>query len=382
MSSAPSPQEAAFLAALNQKLPPGVDWKQGALDYIALRSQEAEGELTRRFHLTKPFTQVGGDQPINQQLQEFNREISHFLNVIALLRLSPQTRFLDVACGSGWMSHFLAKLNLAVVGIDISPDMIELTQHRLALDALPDIHTNEFTKVNFFVHDIEQAPIPAEHRCDVAILESALHHFVNPIQSLRHIADSLSDRGIVIILEAATNSAIDDYCLEIMHRFNTLERPYTRAQLQQILQFAGFAEFQFLHPINGFFAQTEAIGHCIQQQIVHSQDWNTVIATKQPGVLSQLGIHPPQNIEIQHNQPTTATAPSDLLPQPAIEAVEDAKIPGDRPTTATNQSNLLPQFPIYSVGEVGIKGDLQTIAQLSQRVIRKTIVKLSGRKGR
>jgi SAM-dependent methyltransferase len=327
MSSAPSPQETAFLTALNQKLPQGIDWKQGALDYIACRFQEEEGELTRRFHLAKPFAPAGGgDLPLNQQLQEFNRELSHFLNVMALLTLSSQTRFLDVACGSGWMSHFLAKLNLAVVGIDISPDMIDLTHQRLALDALPTVHTDEFTQADFFVHDIEQAPIPPQHRCDVAILESALHHFVNPIQSLRHIADSLSDRGIVIILEAATNRAIDDYCLEIMHRYNTLERPYTRTQLQQILQFAGFAEFQFLHPINGFFAQTESIGRSIHQQIVHSQDWNTVIATKQPGLLQQLAID--------------------------------------------------------SIGEVGIKGDLQTIAQLSQSVIRKTFVKLSGRKSR
>ncbi len=321
-----SPQEAAFLTALNQKLPQGVDWKQGALDYIAQRFQEDEGELIRRFHLTKPFTQVGGEIPINQQLQEFNRELSHFLNVMSLLSLSPQTRFLDVACGSGWMSHFLAKLNLAVVGIDISPDMIELVRQRLALDALPTVHTDAFTQADFFVHDIEQSPIPPQHHCDVAILESALHHFVNPIQSLRHIADSLSDRGIVIILEAATNVVTDDYCLEIMQRYNTLERPYTREQLQQILQFAGFAEFQFLHPINGFFAQTEATGRHIQQQIVHSQAWNTVIATKQPG--------------------------------------------------------LLPKLAINSIGETGIKGDLQTIAKLSQSVIRKTLVKLSGRKGR
>jgi SAM-dependent methyltransferase len=326
MSSAPSPQEVAFLTTLNQTLPQGVDWKQGALDYIAHRFQEDEGELIRRFHLTKPFTQVIGEIPINQQLQEFNRELSHFLNVMSLLSLSPQTRFLDVACGSGWMSHFLAKLNLAVVGIDISPDMIELTRQRLALDALPTVDADAFTQVDFLVHDIEQAPIPPQHRCDIAILESALHHFVNPIQSLRHIADSLSDRGIVIILEAATNATNDNYCREIMHRYNTLERPYTRAQLQQILQFAGFAEFQFFHPINGFFAQTERVGNSIQQHIVESQNWNTVVATKQSGSLQQLAI--------------------------------------------------------YAGGEPGIKADLQTIAKLSQSVIRKTLVKLSGPKGR
>jgi SAM-dependent methyltransferase len=379
MSSAPSPQEATFLTTLNQQLPPGIDWKQGALDYIAHRFQEDESELTRRFVLTKPFSPVGGKIPINQQLQEFNRELSHFLNVMSLLSLSPETRFLDVACGSGWMSHFLAKLNLAVVGIDISPDMIELTRQRLALDPLLTDHTDALTSANFFVHDIEQAPIPPQHHCDVAILESALHHFVNPIQSLRHIADSLSDGGIVIILEAATNNTIDEYCLEIMHRYNTLERPYSRAQLQKILQFAGFAEFQFLHPINGFFAQTEAVGRNIHQQIVHCQDWNTVIATKQPGLLPQLGIDSVGKIDIQDDQPTPATKPPSLLP---IDPIEEIGIQSNQPTPVTKPPSLLPQLPINSMGEIGIKGDLQAMAKLSQSVIRKTLVKLSVRKNR
>jgi SAM-dependent methyltransferase len=330
----PSSQETELLNTLNRHLPPGVDWKQGALDYMAMRLAESNGDLTRRFHLTKPFSSVHQadapgqpEIPINQQLQEFIRELSHFLNVIALLSLSPQTRFLDVACGSGWITHFLAKLNLAVVGIDISPDMIELTRERLALDPLPTVESAKFTQVELLVHDIEQAALAPAYHCDMAILESALHHFVDPVQTLRHIADSLSDRGVVVIIEASTDGLGDEYYVEIMRKYNTLERPYSRDQLRQILQLAGFAEFQFVHPVNGFFAQTIAVGRAVNQQIVHSRGWNTVVATKQIGMLKQLAIDSPAS-------------------------------------------------------EIGIKGDLQAIAVLSKSILRKATVKLSGRQRR
>jgi SAM-dependent methyltransferase len=321
-----SSAETKLLQELNRNLPPGVDWQQGALDYIAARLQESEAALNRRFHLMKPFTSVFGESiPINQQLQEFIRELSHFLNVLSLLSLSPQTKFLDVACGSGWFTHFLAKLNLAVVGIDISPDMIALTRERLALDSLPTVHGEKFERINLLVHNIEAAALPVEYHCDVAILESALHHFVNPIQSLRNIAASLNDRGMVIILEGSADGLTDDSYLEIMQKYHTLERPYTRDQLEQILKLAGFVEFRFMHPVNGFFAQTESIGRLVNEEIVHSKNWNTVIATKQVGLLNRLNL-------------------------------------------AGNS------------GEVGIKGDLYTMMSLSRQVVRKTVAKLTGRK--
>jgi SAM-dependent methyltransferase len=323
-----SSAETQLLQELNRNLPPGVDWQQGALDYMAARLRESDADLNRRYHLMKPFTSVFGETvPINQQLQECIRELSFFLNVLSLLSLSPQTKFLDVACGSGWIVQFLAKLNLAVVGTDISPDMIALTRERLALDSLPTVHGEQFERVDLLVHNIEQSALPSEYHCDVAILESALHHFVNPIQSLRHIAASLNDRGIVIILEAASDGSGDDYYLEIMQKYNTLERPYSRAQLHQILQLAGFAEFEFVHPVNGFFSQKDSVGRQVNDEIVHSQSWNTVIAAKQAGSLQSLNL-------------------------------------------------------IGNVGEIGIKGDLQAMLTLSRSVARKTMAKVMRRKGR
>jgi SAM-dependent methyltransferase len=353
MSPVQAPQlnaaEADFLADLNRVLPQGIDWKQGALDYLAALLNKDNGDLERRFHLIKPFGSVYGDTPINQMLQEFVREISHFLNVIAILSVSPQSRFLDVACGSGWLTHFLAKLNLAVVGIDISDDMIALAKERLEIDPIPTVESQSFDRVHLLVHDIEQAPIAPEHRCDVAILESALHHFVNPIQSLRNIASSLSDRGLVVILEAATES-IPPQHIEVMKQYRTLERPYSRSQMEKILQFAGFAEYAFLHPVNGFFPQNEAVAGKVYNDILHSQGWNTVIAAKQAGTLGAIGI-----------PPTSTTIPT---PAPVVPTPEPT------PTISAEADWLMSPPP-----QRGIKGDLQEIASLSKQVVKKTIGK-------
>jgi SAM-dependent methyltransferase len=308
-----SSEEIAFLEHLNRNLPPGVDWKQGALNYVAAWMQEEHADLKHRFHLIKPFGSVYGDRPINQMLVEFIREMSHFLNVLGCLSVSPQTRFLDVACGSGWLTHFLAKLNLPVVGIDLCDDMIGLAQERLNLDRVPTVETDVFEQVNLFVHDIEQAPIPAVARCDVAILESALHHFINPIQALRNIADSLSDSGIVVILEAAVEE-LPPHCIKVMEQYQTLERPYSRQQLMQIVEFAGFAEYEFLYPVNGFFPQTEAVASALYEQVLHSQIWNTVVIAKEPGTLVKMGFAPSRSMS-----PTVPPEPSSLpdveLPQ-------------------------------------------------------------------
>jgi len=53
----------------------------------------------------------------------------NFSNVVMLLQLSPtRSRVLDVACGGGWVSHFLMRLGYATFGFDIAPDFVELAR--------------------------------------------------------------------------------------------------------------------------------------------------------------------------------------------------------------------------------------------------------------
>ncbi len=372
MSSLPSPQETEFLETLNQHLPKGVDWKQGALDYIANVFAKDNGEVAKRFHLIKPFHSVYPiDAPINLQMTEFVREVAHFLNVLAMMQLDHDAKFLDVACGSGWLSHFLTKLRIQVTGIDISPDMIALAQERLAHDPIRTVDDNHFN-AKFFVHDMEEGPLKIDSGFDVAVLESALHHFVNPIQTLRNIADSLNDRGIVVILEAASDGR-DAHQIDIMQQFNTLERPYTREQLIQILQFAGFQEYQFLYPVNGFFPQTAAVADALRSQVLFSQNWNTVVMAKQVGVLAKrLQIQSPHVVESPH-----VAVPNAAVSNAAVSAPIATPPSVTQPAPMRQLSHPTPASS--ASGELGLKGELQILASTTKRIFQKTIVKLTGR---
>jgi SAM-dependent methyltransferase len=49
--------------------------------------------------------------------------------IVDLLGLVPGQRILDVGCGPGRHSHELARRGLSVVGLDLSPEFIEIAQH-------------------------------------------------------------------------------------------------------------------------------------------------------------------------------------------------------------------------------------------------------------
>lgn len=276
-----SQQEQEFLEALNADLPKNVDWKQGALTYMSQKLHE-EGEICRRLHLIKPYYSVGYSQEkINYQLRFFLADMGFFLNFLSLLNTHIKPKFLDVACGTGWTTHYLAKLNLEVVGFDISPDMIKLARERLESDPFPMMESNE-PPARFLVHDIEENPLNLDEKFDIALFESALHHFVNPIAALRNISQNLTDDGIILIFEAVGpgDERGAQERIAIMEKYQTLERPYTREQLTTILNFAGFKYFQFLYPIHGLFPENSQSIDFISNQILFDKCWNITIASR------------------------------------------------------------------------------------------------------
>ena len=237
-----------ILAEINARVPAGVDWKQGAKDYLSnlIRDQGAHNEA---YHLIKPF--IGGDD-----FRPFLDEMYSFLNIMSLSSLTGQSRVLDVGCGPGWISHYLGKFGIRVVGIDISQELLDIAARRLAADPYPAM--GEF-RVKFLLHDIESHPLRHEEPFDLAILESVLHHFLDPVSALEHVAKCLKDDGLVVIAEGAApapGSSADLHYRFLMDKFHTLERPYTREQLVEMLDIAGFSHHAFFETVSGWVPQT------------------------------------------------------------------------------------------------------------------------------
>ena len=77
--------------------------EQGAISKPASKSRQAANPL--KFNsLIKPFAFV---LPGMDTLPALLWYFSNFVNLISLLKAAPGSRFLDVACGGGWISPIL-----------------------------------------------------------------------------------------------------------------------------------------------------------------------------------------------------------------------------------------------------------------------------------
>jgi len=283
---------ALLLAEINRDVPPGVDWKAGARRYLAdMFEKLGDRPGVELYSLIKPFA-ILGDTGAN--LAEATSYFYNFVNLIALLKPRSGTRVLDVACGGGWMSHYLAKLGCAPFGIDISEDFIRLARRRLAEDPCLSLGPDAITGM-FAVHDIEVTPLPPERdgTFDVAVLESCLHHFYDPVAAMTNIARALADDGVAVAIEGENrHGPIRDEFMAVMRETDTLERPYARAQLVEVLALAGLPHVEFLGKLNGWFAASDPAAQNADRHILDSlHGMNLAVCAKDEAALNRLFPH-------------------------------------------------------------------------------------------
>lgn len=274
----------ALLRTINQFVPENVDWKEGAKTYVASCFDSLGRENVERYSFSKPLMEVGPDDP-RPAIEDITHYMNAFSNAISLIKPSHGARVLDVACGGGWVSHYLSKMGYWTYGIDISADFIELARRRLASDPLLEIAPDE-AETRFAVLDIERERLPENLRgsFDIIWLESCLHHFYDPISALENLAEALRPDGILVLIEFENRKGpIKPEYMRVMEEFDTLERPYNRLELIPALKLAGFPEVEFLGSANGWFRpddpQTARMGEII---IAGSEEMNLAICAKTP----------------------------------------------------------------------------------------------------
>lgn len=266
-------QEKKLLDDINARLPKHIDWKAGAREYLS-RIISAEGGHNRRFELVKPF--LGGPD-----YSSFHTDMYSFTNIVEKLNLPPRSRILDVGCGGGWVTQFLARLGHHVTGIDISEELLEIARERMAFDMYPP-YENEPFRTEFHLLDLEEAAADYGSPFDCVLFMSALHHFVNPVTAIRNATARLTGTGRLAIVEAAApepDSVYDRQNRDIMEKYHTLERPLSRDHMQAVLNTCGFPHQRFYQPLNGLFRPTQAAVNNAKAQIMN-RNWNIVIATR------------------------------------------------------------------------------------------------------
>jgi len=229
----------------------GIDYKQAAVDYPHRLDEDSQYYLR-----TKPFVNVA-----NKTLRhngrgldaETRRFFGDFAGIVNALGLRSGQSILDVGCGPGWLSEFLARFGYRVTGIDLSTAMIEIARERL--QRVPySVDPATPLDYRFIVHDIETAPLTETF--DAIICYDSLHHFANEQTVLRHLAAMLCDGGLLFILEGDkpnAGSAAEQELIDEMRQFQTLESPFGGGYLRTILREQGFVVIGDYISVSGFF---------------------------------------------------------------------------------------------------------------------------------
>lgn len=229
----------------------GIDYKEAARDYVRKIPEDS-----RHYLRTKPFYNLA-KKPAkykNEGMDEdTHRHFCDFANIAVTLALPAGGRLLDVGCGSGWLSEYFARMGYVVKGIDISPDLIQMSEERVARVPYGVDHETPL-RCTFAVYDIEAAPLP--EKFDAIICYDSLHHFEDEWAVIRHFAAMLDVGGLLFVLEGdrpPAGSETEDELRKVMTTYGTLESPFDFGYLRKILDENGFAIIGDYASVNGLF---------------------------------------------------------------------------------------------------------------------------------
>jgi SAM-dependent methyltransferase len=214
----------------------GQDYESGHIGYVD--RLDPAGRFWLR---TKPFS-----APPNQELMLCLRTFAH---VVELLQLGTRAQVLDVGCGPGWLSEFLARCGYWVTGVDIAPDMVEIARDRVA--AIGQIGEGIDAQAEFHAMPVRQ--MPWSSRFDAAILYDTMHHFDDELETLEVIRRTLVPGGQLFIHEGVLpprGSEGEQNLLAEMERYGTLESPFDPDYLEEVVLRAGFGNVRRLREVD------------------------------------------------------------------------------------------------------------------------------------
>ena len=219
----------------------GHDFDRGHRDYV---ERLPEGE--RLWLGTKPFS-----APPNFELATCLRTFAH---VVEHLGLGLRAQVLDVGCGPGWLSEFLARCGYWVTGVDISEDMVEIA--RLRVSRIPEQVGDGIDPFAEF-HAMPVREMPWTDRFDAAVLYDTMHHFDDELETLKVIQRALVPGGTIYIREGARpapGSESEQALIQEMRVHQTLESPFDPRYLLDVVREAGFEDVRRLLEVDELVA--------------------------------------------------------------------------------------------------------------------------------
>lgn len=118
--------------------------------------------------------------------RQYRSSLRHELRLAIRLGITPQTKVLDVACGTGEWLMACRQQGAEVAGIDLSEKAISICK-------------NEMPEGHFYAQAAETLPFP-DNSFDIVTCLGALEHFMKPVQALQEMRRVAKENARIIIL--------------------------------------------------------------------------------------------------------------------------------------------------------------------------------------
>ena len=194
---------------------------------------------------------MGGDRPAGERythgyhpaiVGSYTRRTAETCAAFLLPHLRPDAEVLDAGCGPGTITVGLARRVGRVVGLDVSPEMVEVARGHAADEGAAN--------ANFEVGSAYELPFE-DGSFDVVHAHQVLQHLADPVAALTEFRRVLRPGGLVAVrdsdyatmVHAPTEPAIERW-LELYHRVHAAnggEADAGRFLLSWVLR-AGFVE--------------------------------------------------------------------------------------------------------------------------------------------
>jgi len=222
--------------------------KQGEIDYPNKLSKEGVEWL-----YTKPFG-------ISNLLV---RHLHDFTVILSILDLPKHSKVIDLACGSGWTSIYLAKSGFKVKGVDISAKMIDIARKRAESES-------EGIELEFESADIED--YMDDEKYDAVTIYDALHHCDNWHKVIKNAAAMLKKGGKLLMIEPGKGHQKANNSKKAIDKYDVSENDLDVVKIKQECLNNGFIKvktyFSTLGPLIGKTGIL-GLGNMIRRIILH-----------------------------------------------------------------------------------------------------------------
>jgi SAM-dependent methyltransferase len=158
------------------------------------------------------------------------------LGALLAMMEPPPRRVLDLGCGTGWTSLFLARAGYEVTGVDLAGEAVTVARELAAEAGLAN--------VRFEAADYES--FAAENAFDYVLFYDALHHAEDETAALRTAYRALKPGGLVFAFEPGAGHHRSPGAQKAIATYGVHEKDMPPAKVWRLGRAAGFRKALFL----------------------------------------------------------------------------------------------------------------------------------------